>query len=89
MRCADAPGFIVNRVNRPFTIEALRILETGAATVETIDAAMRGAGFPMGPFELMDLTGIDVTYAAATAIWERLGRPRATPPVTDPAAAGR
>ncbi len=75
VRCADAPGFIVNRVNRPFTIEALRILETGAATVETIDAAMRGAGFPMGPFELMDLTGIDVTYAAATAIWERLGRP--------------
>ena len=75
VRCADAPGFIVNRVNRPFTIEALRTLETGAATVETIDAAMRGAGFPMGPFELMDLTGIDVTYAAATAIWDRLGRP--------------
>ena len=36
---------------------------------------MRDAGFPMGPFELMDLTGIDVTFAAATAIWERLGRP--------------
>jgi 3-hydroxybutyryl-CoA dehydrogenase len=71
----DAPGFIVNRVNRPFTIEALRILEEQAATVEQIDAAMRDAGYPLGPFELMDLTGIDVTHAAATAIWEALGRP--------------
>jgi 3-hydroxybutyryl-CoA dehydrogenase len=71
----DAPGFIVNRVNRPFTIEALRILEEQAATVEQIDAAMREAGYPLGPFELMDLTGIDVTHAAATAIWEALGRP--------------
>ncbi len=73
--CADRPGFIVNRVNRPFTIEALRILETGAAGVSEIDQAIRDAGFPMGPFELMDLTGIDVTLAAATGIWEGLGRP--------------
>lgn len=72
---ADAPGFIVNRINRPFTIEALRILEAGDGTVETIDDALRGGGFPLGPFELMDLTGIDVTTAAATAIWERLGQP--------------
>lgn len=75
VRVADSPGFIVNRVNRPYTIEALRILEEGAASVEQIDAAMRDAGYPLGPFELMDLTGIDVTYAAATAIWEGLGRP--------------
>ncbi len=75
VRAADTPGFIVNRVNRPFTIEALRMLEAGDAGVEAIDAAMRAAGFPMGPFELMDLTGIDVTLAAATSIWERLGRP--------------
>jgi 3-hydroxybutyryl-CoA dehydrogenase len=73
--CADRPGFIVNRVNRPFTIEALRILESGSATVSEIDAAVRDGGFPMGPFELMDLTGIDVTLAAATGIWEGLGRP--------------
>jgi len=73
--CADCPGFIVNRVNRPFTIEALRILESGAATVTEIDEALRGGGFPMGPFELMDLTGIDVTLAAATGIWEGFGRP--------------
>ena len=73
--CADRPGFIVNRVNRPFTIEALRILESGAATVSAIDDAVRDGGFPMGPFELMDLTGIDITFAAATGIWEGLGRP--------------
>ena len=75
VRSADRPGFIVNRVNRPFTIEALRILEDGAATVEQVDDAMRAAGFPLGPFELMDLTGLDVTTAAATGIWEGLGRP--------------
>jgi len=75
VRSADRPGFIVNRVNRPFTIEALRILEERAATVEQIDEALRDAGFPLGPFELMDLTGLDVTTAAAIGIWEGLGRP--------------
>ena len=73
--CADRPGFIVNRVNRPYTIEALRILESGGAAVDDIDAALRSDGFPMGPFELMDLTGVDVTLAAARGIWERLDRP--------------
>jgi 3-hydroxybutyryl-CoA dehydrogenase len=70
VRCTDTPGFIVNRVNRPFTLEALAILAEGDATIETIDAALRGAGFPMGPFELMDLTGIDVTLAASGGIFE-------------------
>jgi 3-hydroxybutyryl-CoA dehydrogenase len=75
VRSADAPGFIVNRVNRPYTIEALRIVEERAATVEQVDEALRAADYPLGPFELMDLTGIDVTTAAATAIWVGLGRP--------------
>jgi 3-hydroxybutyryl-CoA dehydrogenase len=75
VRSVDAPGFIVNRVNRPFTLRALRLLERGEATVEAVDGAIREAGFPLGPFELMDLTGIDVTLAASTAIWEALGRP--------------
>jgi 3-hydroxybutyryl-CoA dehydrogenase len=75
VRCRDTPGFIVNRVNRPFTIEALRLLEAGTATVSAIDAALRGAGFPMGPFELMDLIGIDVNLAAARAVWSGLGHP--------------
>jgi 3-hydroxybutyryl-CoA dehydrogenase len=75
VRCADTPGFIVNRVNRPFTLEALAILEEGAAGVEAIDAAVTAEGLPMGPFELMDLVGIDVNLAAARGVWEGLGRP--------------
>lgn len=89
---ADAPGFIVNRINRPFTLRALRLLESGVANIGAIDAAIRDAGFPLGPFELMDLTGIDVTYAASTAIWEGLGRParlRPSPLQAERIAAGR
>ena len=74
VRSADAPGFIVNRVNRPFTLEALAILEAGDGSIVAVDAAIRAAGFPMGPFELMDLVGIDVNFAAARAIWEGFGR---------------
>lgn len=75
IRCADTPGFIVNRVNRPFTIAALRMLEAGEAGVEAIDDAMRAAGYPLGPFELIDLVGVDVNHAAAETIWVGLGRP--------------
>ena len=75
VRCADSPGFIVNRVNRPFTLEALRMVEAGVASVEAIDGALREAGFPLGPFELIDLAGLDVNLAAAREIWEGLGRP--------------
>jgi 3-hydroxybutyryl-CoA dehydrogenase len=67
--CRDSPGFIVNRVNRPFTLEALRMLEAGEAGVEQVDRAFRSAGYPMGPFELMDLVGVDVNLAVATALW--------------------
>ncbi len=67
---ADAPGFIVNRVNRPFTLEALRMLERGDAGVPDIDAAIKADGFPMGPFSLMDLIGIDVNLAVTRAIHE-------------------
>lgn len=68
--CRDSPGFIVNRVNRPFTLEGLRMLEEGEAGVEQIDQAIRAAGYPMGPFELMDLVGVDVNLAVATALWQ-------------------
>jgi 3-hydroxybutyryl-CoA dehydrogenase len=67
---ADSPGFIVNRVNRPFTLEALRMLEAGEAGVEQIDRAVKSAGYPMGPLTLMDLVGIDVNLAVATALWD-------------------
>ena len=75
VRSTDSPGFIVNRVNRPFTIEALRLVEAGLARVAEIDVAIRADGFPMGPFELMDLVGLDVNLAAATGVWRGLGRP--------------
>jgi 3-hydroxybutyryl-CoA dehydrogenase len=66
----DTPGFIVNRVARPFYGEALRILEEGIADVATIDWAMRETGFRMGPFELMDLIGNDVNFAVTTSVFE-------------------
>jgi 3-hydroxybutyryl-CoA dehydrogenase len=75
IRVADAPGFIVNRVNRPFTLEPLRLLRAGSAGIEAIDAAVVAAGFPMGPFALMDLIGIDVNLAAARELFEASGRP--------------
>jgi len=67
----DTPGFIVNRVARPFYGESLRILEEGVADVPTIDWAMRKiGGFRMGPFELMDLIGLDVNYAVTRSVFE-------------------
>jgi len=75
IRVADAPGFIVNRVNRPFTLEPLRLLRAGSASIEAIDGAIVAAGFPMGPFALMDLIGIDVNLAAARGLFEASGRP--------------
>lgn len=67
----DTPGFIVNRVARPFYGEALRILEEGIANESTIDYAMKKmGGFRMGPFELMDLIGNDVNYAVTESVFE-------------------
>jgi 3-hydroxybutyryl-CoA dehydrogenase len=69
-RAKDTPGFIVNRVARPFYNEGLRILGDGDASVETIDRIMKGAGnFRMGPFELMDLIGNDVNFAATESLY--------------------
>jgi 3-hydroxybutyryl-CoA dehydrogenase len=70
----DHPGFIVNRVNRPFTLEPLRLLRAGAGTVASIDDAIVAAGFPMGPFTLMDLIGLDVNLAAARGLFEGFAR---------------
>lgn len=66
----DTPGFIVNRVARPFYAEALNILEEGIADVPTIDWAMTHlGGFRMGPFALMDLIGHDVNYTVTETVW--------------------
>lgn len=68
---ADTPGFIVNRVARPFYGESLRLFEEGVADVATIDAAMRNVGgFRMGPFALMDLIGNDVNFAVTSSVFE-------------------
>jgi 3-hydroxybutyryl-CoA dehydrogenase len=68
---SDTPGFIVNRIARPFYGEALRILEEGLADAATIDWAMRELGkFRMGPFELMDFLGNDVNYAVTRTVYE-------------------
>ena len=69
----DTPGFIVNRVARPFYSEALRIYEEGIADIPTIDWAMKEiGGFKMGPFELMDLIGHDVNYIVTETVWKEL-----------------
>lgn len=81
VRARSTPGFIVNRVARPFYAEALALLEEGAADPATVDAVMRDmGGFRMGPFELMDLIGHDVNFAVTSAVFEGFGRdPRFAP----------
>jgi 3-hydroxybutyryl-CoA dehydrogenase len=77
----DTPGFIVNRVARPFYGEALRIVGEGAASYEQVDRVVKeGAGFKMGPFELMDLIGIDINFSATQSMYEQtFGEPRYRP----------
>ena len=66
----DVPGFIVNRIARPFYGEALRIVEENIATIEQVDEAMRSLGkFKMGPFELMDLIGIDINFSVTKTVY--------------------
>jgi 3-hydroxybutyryl-CoA dehydrogenase len=78
---ADIAGFLVNRVNRPFFLEALRILQERLATPEQIDRILRlGGGFRMGPFELMDLIGIETNHAVAESfLRQTYGEPRYQP----------
>lgn len=81
VRAKDTPGFIVNRVARGFYLEALRLLGEGVAGVDEIDAIIRNRGsFRMGPFELMDLVGLDVNLAVSTSVWGQMDEhPRFTP----------
>lgn len=78
--CKDSPGFIVNRVARPFYIESLRLTEEGIADFETIDKLMESSGFKMGPFKLMDLIGNDVNYAVSCSVYDQLGQPERLKP---------
>jgi len=78
--CKDSPGFIVNRVARPFYIESLRMAEEGKVDLETIDRLLEDRGFKMGPFKLMDLIGNDVNYAVSCSVYEQLGKPERLKP---------
>jgi 3-hydroxybutyryl-CoA dehydrogenase len=71
----DTPGFIVNRVMIPHFIEAIKIVEEGIATIEDVDTAVKnGLNYPMGPFELMDLTGIDIAYFVMEYFYKELNK---------------
>ena len=72
--CKDSPGFIVNRVARPFYIESLRLIEEGKTSFETIDKLLEAKGFKMGPFKLMDLIGNDINYAVSCSVYEQLNK---------------
>ena len=76
---SDTPGFIVNRIARPFYLQALHALEAEIAPVAELDALARAAGFRMGPFELMDLIGLDINLATTQSIYQRTGAARLAP----------
>ena len=77
----DVAGFALNRINLPGAVEAIRLVEAGVITPEEVDKGMRlGRGWRMGPFETMDMTGLDVTLGAMLAIYEETQDPRFWPP---------
>ncbi|HLF45507.1 MAG TPA: 3-hydroxyacyl-CoA dehydrogenase NAD-binding domain-containing protein [Chitinophagaceae bacterium] len=73
--CKDSPGFIVNRVARPFYIESFRLIENDLSDFATIDSLIEATGFKMGPFKLMDLIGNDVNYAVSCSLYEQTDQP--------------
>ena len=71
----DSPGFIVNRIMIPHMLEAIKIVEEGIASIEDVDIAVKnGLNYPMGPFELMDLTGIDIAYYVTEYFYKELNK---------------
>jgi len=72
--CKDAPGFIVNRVARHYYLEAMKLVENGIATIESIDEIMEASGFKMGPFKLMDLIGNDINLAVSQSLYDACGQ---------------
>jgi len=81
IRCYDTPGFVVNRVLIPLLNDCIRVLDEARVAVEDLDAGMKhGAGWPMGPCELVDLVGIDVHVHASEALYEKTREPRMAPP---------
>ena len=81
VRAGDRAGFIVNALLIPYLCDAVRMLESGYATAEDIDEAMKGGcGYPMGPLTLLDTVGLDVALAAAESMYAEFGQPNYAPP---------
>jgi 3-hydroxybutyryl-CoA dehydrogenase len=81
IRCHDTPGFVVNRVLIPLMNDCVRVIDDARVSPEDLDAGMKhGAGWPMGPCELLDLIGIDVHVHASEALYDKLREPRMAPP---------
>lgn len=80
VHCQDTPGFIVNRVARPYYLEAMRLVESGKATPEMVDRILESAGFKLGPFKLTDLIGQDVNLAVSRSVYDQLNKPERLKP---------
>jgi 3-hydroxybutyryl-CoA dehydrogenase len=81
VKTRDSTAFIVNRLLVPYLLDAIRVYEGGLATLEDIDQAMKlGCGYPMGPFTLLDLVGLDTTMFVAEVMFEEFREPRYAPP---------
>ena len=81
VRAGDRAGFIVNALLIPYLTSAVRMLESGYATAEDIDEAMKGGcGYPMGPLTLIDTVGLDITLAAAESLYAEFAEPHYAPP---------
>lgn len=78
--CKDSPGFIVNRVARPYYLESLRLVEEHAIDVKIIDELFEATGFKLGPFKLMDLIGNDINYAVSCSVYEQMNKPERLKP---------
>jgi 3-hydroxybutyryl-CoA dehydrogenase len=77
----DVAGFVLNRLNAPSTVEAIKLVEAGVVSVEDLDMGVRlGFGRPMGPFETNDLTGLDVSLKSISAMYKETGDPKFMPP---------
>jgi 3-hydroxybutyryl-CoA dehydrogenase len=78
--CKDSPGFIVNRIARPYYIEALRVVEEDQIDFKIIDELLEATGFKMGPFKLMDLIGNDINYSVSSSVYEQMNKPERLKP---------
>ena len=78
--CIDSPGFIVNRVARPYYLESLRLVEEGITTIDQADKLLEAIGFKLGPFKLMDLIGNDINYAVSCSVYEQMNKPERLKP---------